>query len=60
MRPEQLDALYAEICNALARVGEEKASLFLATLSLDLLAHHPDLAAAATAAISRAERLSSI
>lgn len=59
MRADQLDALYTEICGALGRVGEGQASLFLATLSLDLLAHHADPAAAA-AAISRAERLSAL
>ncbi len=59
MQPEQLDTLYTELCGALARVGEEKASLFLATLSLALLAHHQD-ASAAAATIERAERLSAI
>ena len=56
MRPAELDALYTALAEAIARVGEDRASLFLATLSLDLIAHHADPAAAAEA-IERAERL---
>ena len=59
MQPEQLDALYAALAEALGRVGEDKAALMLATLSLDLIAHHDDFVEAAEA-IARAERLAAM
>ena len=40
MRAEELDALYTALAEAIARVGESNAPLLLATLSLDLIAHH--------------------
>jgi hypothetical protein len=59
MQPEQLDALYATLAEAIDRVGDDKVALLLATLSLDLIAHHADFDAAADA-IARAERLAGI
>jgi len=59
MRPEELDVLYTSLAQAIARVGEGRSSLMLATLALDLIAHQadPDIAAEA---IARAERLADI
>lgn len=59
MRADELDALYAALAEALGRVGPERAKLLLATLALDLIAHHDD-AAEAAAAITRAERLAKL
>ena len=59
MQPERLDDLYTALADALGRVGEEKSTLLLAALALDLIAHHPD-ADAAAAAIARAERVSGL
>jgi hypothetical protein len=59
MRPEELDVLYTSLAQAIARVGEQRASLMLATLALDLIAHQSDPATAAEA-IARAERLAGI
>ena len=56
MQAETLDAVYGTLSESLGRVGERVASLFLATLVLDLIAHHDD-AAFAREAIARAERL---
>lgn len=56
MSPTDLDRLYTTLCEALGRVGENRASLLLATVALDLLAGSDD-PAAARAAIERAERL---
>ena len=58
-RPERLDDLYTALAEALGRVGDDKSALLLATLALDLIAHHPDADAAADA-IARAERLAGI
>ena len=52
----QLDQTYAALADATARVGEAKAPLFLATLSLALLSRQAD-AAQALALIAQAERL---
>ena len=52
----QLDQTYAALAEATARVGEAKAPLFLATLSLALLSRHTD-AEQALALIAQAERL---
>jgi hypothetical protein len=52
----QLDQTYAALAEATARVGEAKAPLFLATLSLALLSRQTD-AAQALALIAQAERL---
>jgi hypothetical protein len=56
MSPERLETLYTALAEALGRVGESRAQLLLATLALDLIAHHADTDAVA-AAIARAERL---
>jgi len=53
----QLDQTYAALAEATARVGEAKAPLFLATLSLALLSRQTDVAQA-LALIAQAERLS--
>lgn len=42
MTPEQLDVSYSALCEALTRVGEDQAALFLGALSLSLLARSPD------------------
>lgn len=56
MKAEDLDTSYTALSQALARSGEDKASLFLAILSLALLARQPD-AAAVLPLIAEAERL---
>lgn len=53
----QLDQTYTALAEATARVGENKAPLFLATLALALLSRQTD-AAEALALITQAERLS--
>jgi hypothetical protein len=57
MSDDDLDRSYTALSEALARVGEPKAALFLATLSLALIARH-DEAAAVLPIIEQAERLS--
>ena len=47
---------YTALAQAITRVGDERAPLFLATLSLALLARQAD-AGAAAALIAQAERL---
>ncbi len=59
MNDADLDHVYTELARSLARVGESKTSLLLATLALDLLSAMPD-AGAAVARISRAERLAHV
>ena len=59
MRPEELDVLYTSLAHAIARVGEQQASLMLATLALDLITHQTDPTIVAEA-IARAERLAGI
>jgi hypothetical protein len=54
-----LDQTYTALSNALAEVGTDKAALFLATLSLALLAQQPD-ADAALPFIAQAQRLTSL
>lgn len=56
MTDHDLDQSYTALSKALARVGEDKAALFLATLSLVLLARETD-AAAVLPLIAQAERL---
>ena len=55
---EQLDRLYTQLAEALGRVGEARASLFLATLVLDLLAAGVD-PSRVPEAIARSESLAS-
>jgi hypothetical protein len=56
MNDAQLDHVYAELARAVARVGEAKAPLFLATLALALLSKEVD-ADKALAQIAQAEQL---
>jgi hypothetical protein len=56
MTDHDLDQSYTALAQALARVGEGGAPLFLATLSLALLARDPD-ADAVLPLIAQAERL---
>jgi len=56
MTEPQLDQTYTALAEATARVGEAKAPLFLATLSLALMTRQTD-AAEALALIAQAERL---
>ena len=53
---DHLDQTYTALAEATARVGEAKAPLFLATLSLALLSRQAD-AGEALALIAQAERL---
>lgn len=57
MTDTDLDTAYTALSEALASVGEDKAKLFLATLSLALLARLPD-ANTVLPLIEQAERLS--
>lgn len=56
MEPTDLDAVYGALANALARVGEARANLFLATLALDLISQQAE-SGPVLAAIARAERV---
>jgi hypothetical protein len=56
MNSTELELIYTALAESIARVGESKTSLLLATLALDLLSRQPD-ADAALAHISQAERL---
>ena len=57
MTEHDLDQTYTVLSESLTRVGEDKANLFLATLSLALLSRQPD-ATAVLPLITQAERLS--
>ncbi len=59
MHTDELDVVYGLLGNALGRIGERDAALFLATLVLDLVTQQPD-GTAVTQAIERAERLTRI
>jgi hypothetical protein len=54
-----IEITYTALAECLARVGEAKTSLLLATLALDLLSRQPD-ADAALMHILQAERLANI
>jgi hypothetical protein len=56
MNSTQIEAIYTELAECIARVGEAKTALLLSTLALDLLSEQPD-AGAALARIAQAERL---
>jgi hypothetical protein len=56
MNTDGLDRSYTELCEALGRVGEDKSTLMLATLSLALLAREDD-AQLVLDLIAQAERL---
>jgi hypothetical protein len=59
MNSAELELTYTALAECIARVGETKSSLFLATLALDLLTEQPD-ADAALRHILQAERLADI
>jgi hypothetical protein len=56
MNDADLELTYAALAECMARVGEARTSLLLATLVLDLLCQQPDADAALTH-ILQAERL---
>jgi hypothetical protein len=56
MTAPQLDQAYTALAEATARVGEDKATLFLATLALALITRQGD-PAQAPAMIAHAERV---
>jgi hypothetical protein len=56
MNNAQIELIYTALAECIARVGETKTTLLLATLALDLLSRQPD-ADAALAHIFQAERL---
>ena len=55
----QIERTYTALAQCIARVGEAKTSLFLATLALDLLSQQPD-GDSALAHILQAERLANV
>jgi hypothetical protein len=59
MSDQELDETYTALCQALEDVGEDKTSLFLATLGLALLARQPS-AAGALPLIAQAQQLASM
>jgi hypothetical protein len=59
MNSTDLELTYTALAESIARVGESKTSLLLATLALDLLSRQPDADAALTH-ILQAERLADI
>jgi hypothetical protein len=59
MQADALATLYTKLADAIAHVGDDRTSLLLATLALDLIASQDDVVAV-TEAIARAERLASV
>jgi hypothetical protein len=59
MNSAEIDAVYTELAESIARVGEDRTHLFLATLALDLLSVQAD-AGTALEHIVKAERLAKI
>jgi hypothetical protein len=59
MNDAEVELIYTELSQCIARVGEAKALLLLATLALDLLRQQPD-AGSALAHIVQAERLANM
>ena len=55
MNHDELDQVYTHMAQALTRVGESQAPLFLSILGLSLLSRQPD-AGAALALLEQAER----
>lgn len=55
MTEQDLDTSYTSLCEAITRVGEQRAPLFLAMLSLSLIARQPD-AGDVLALIAQAEK----
>ncbi|MGH8817061.1 MAG: hypothetical protein ACREX5_10750, partial [Achromobacter pestifer] len=54
MNPDELDQVYTGMAQALTRVGESQATLFLSILGLSLLSRQPD-ATTALALLAQAE-----
>jgi hypothetical protein len=59
MNSMQIEMTYTALAECMARIGESKTPVFLATLALDLLSRQPD-AEAALAHILQAERLAQL
>ena len=59
MNDTEIEIIYTALAECIARVGEARTSLLLATLALDLLTLQPD-ADAALAHILQAERLATV
>jgi hypothetical protein len=59
MNSAEIELTYTALAECIARVGEAKRSLFLATLALDLLSEQSD-ADAALRHILQAERLADV
>lgn len=59
MNSAQIDLVYTELSECIARVGEAKTHLFLATLALDLLSEQTG-AQGALEHILKAERLANM
>ena len=59
MNNAEIELIYTALAQCIARVGQAKTSLLLATLALDLLSQQPD-ADAALERILQAERLANI
>ena len=59
MNDSEIELTYTALAECIARVGEAKTSLLLATLALDLLSLQPD-ADAALAHILQAERVATV
>ena len=59
MNNAEIELIYTALAQCIARVGQAKTSLLLATLALDLLSQQPD-ADAALERILQAERLAKI
>ena len=59
MNNAEIELTYTALAQSIARVGDAKTPVFLATLALDLLHQQPD-ADAALAHIARAERLADV
>jgi hypothetical protein len=55
MTEQDLDTSYTSLCEAITRVGEQRAPLFLAMLSLSLIARQAD-AGDVLALIAQAEK----
>ena len=59
MNNAQIELTYTALAECIARVGQTKTSLLLATMALELLSQQPD-AEAALAHILQAERLTNL
>ena len=59
MNSDELDHSYTALSEALGRAGPDRAALLLATLSLALLARHPD-GKEVLGLIAQAERLAQL